>query len=118
MSRLLIAALCLTLAAPVVVTVTVPTSAEAQVMAGRGASRAAARRNRPALSDREETRLYAAQDAVVAIDQQIYEIQTAAEAAGGLTPEQQASIQQHEARKTEHQSVIDRLEAKRERRTR
>ena len=116
MSRVLIAALCLTLAAPVIVTVT-PTSADAQVMAGRGASRAAARRNRPALSDLEESRLYAAQDAVIAIDQQIYEIQTAAEAAGGLTPEQQASIQQHEARKTEHQSVIDRLEAKRERRT-
>ena len=116
MSRVLIAALCLTLAAPVIVTVA-PTSAEAQVMAGRGASRAAARRNRPALSDREETRLYDAQDQVIAIDQQIYEIQTAAEAAGGLTPEQQASIQQHEARKADHQSVIDRLEAKRERRS-
>ena len=116
MSRVLIAARCLTLAAPVIVTVT-PTAADAQVMAGRGASRAAARRNRPALSDREESRLYAAQDAVVAIDQQIYEIQTAAEAAGGLTPEQQTVIQQHEARKAEHQSVIDRLEAKRERRT-
>jgi chromosome segregation ATPase len=115
MSRLLIAALCLTLAAPVVVSFA-PTPADAQVMAGRGAARSAERHRRPALSEREENRLYAAQDQVTDLQQQIEALETAGQTAGGLTTEQATQIASHRTQMAEAQSVVDRLEAKRARR--
>ncbi|QTC93075.1 hypothetical protein [Brevundimonas goettingensis] len=113
MKAALIAALVFTTATPAVV---LPTTADAQVMAGRGAARSAARRARPALSEREEDRLYAAQDQVANLQQQIEAIETAGQTAGGLTPEQTAQITAHRTEMAEAQTVIDRLEAKRARR--
>ena len=115
MKLVLIAVVALSVAAPVAVTV-VPTSAEAQVLAGRSAARAATRRARPALSERETERLYAAQDEVQSLTQQVEDIQAAGTAQGGLTPEQTAQIQAHQTRIAEEQAVVDRLEAKRDRR--
>lgn len=115
MKLVLIAALALSVAAPVAVSV-VPTSAEAQVLAGRGAARAATRARRPALSEREENRLYAAQDEVASLTQQVEEIQAAVETQGAPTPEQTAQIQAHQTRIAEEQAIVDRLEAKRNRR--
>lgn len=114
MKFVLIAALALSVAAPVGVTFS-STTAEAQVMAGRGAARQAARARRSALTEREESRLYAAEDRVQALTQQVEEIQAAGEAQGGLTPAQTAQIQSHQAEIAEKQVVIDRLEAKRAR---
>lgn len=116
MKFVLIAALALSVAAPAAVTFA-PTSAEAQVMAGRGAARQAERARRPALSEREENRLYAAQDEVQTLTQQVEEIQAAGESQGGLTPAQTAQIQAHQAEIAEKQAVIDHLEAKRDRHT-
>lgn len=115
MKLFLIAALALSVAAPVAVTV-VPTSAEAQVLAGRGAARAATRARRPALSEREENHLYAAQEEVDTLTQQIEDIETAAGAQGGATPDQAAQIQAHRTRLAEQRAIVDRLEAKRDRR--
>lgn len=112
MKALLIAALVLSSAAPVVV---LPTIADAQVMAGRGAARAAERSRRPALSVREEDRLYAAQDQVATLEQQLEALETAAQTAGGATPEQAAQIAAHRSQIAEARTVIERLEAKRAR---
>jgi TolA-binding protein len=112
MKVILIAALVLSSAAPVVV---LPTLADAQVMAGRGAARSAERHRRPALSEREEDRLYAAQDQVANLQEQIEALETASQGAGGLTPEQATQIASHRTQLAEAQTVIDRLEAKRAR---
>jgi predicted metallo-beta-lactamase superfamily hydrolase len=115
MKLFLIAALTLSVAAPVAVTV-VPTTADAQVLAGRGAARAAARNSRPPLSERELDRLYAAQDEVMSLTQQVEDIQISGQEQGGLTPEQTAQIEAHQTRIAEQQAIVDRLEAKRARR--
>ncbi|NBW11815.1 MAG: hypothetical protein EBR82_27665 [Caulobacteraceae bacterium] len=115
MKAALIAALVFTTATPAVV---LPTLADAQVMAGRGAARAAERNRRPALSEREEDRLFAAQDQVVELQQQIEALEAAGQTAGGLTPEQTAQITAHRTQMAEAQSVVDRLEAKRDRHSR
>jgi hypothetical protein len=116
MKPFLIAAVALAVAAPAAVSF-VPATAEAQVLAGRNAARAATRPSRPALTEREEERLYAAQDEVQTLETQIEDIRAAGEQQeGGLTAEQTAQITEREARIAEHQRVIDRLEAKRARR--
>ena len=115
MKLVLIAALALSVAAPVAVTV-VPSSAEAQVLAGRNAARAATRTRRPALSEREENRLYAAQDEVTSLTQQIEDIQAAAETHGAPTPAQTAQLHTLQTDLAEQQAIVDRLEAKRARR--
>lgn len=115
MKLLLIAAVAFAVAAPTAVSL-IPASAEAQVLAGRNAARAAARPARPALSEREEERLFAAQDEVQTLQQQIEDIRTSGQEQGGLTPEQTAQITERETRIAEHQQVVDRLEAKRARR--
>lgn len=112
MKAFLIAALVVSSAAPVVV---VPTFADAQVMAGRGAARSAERHRRPALSEREEDRLYAAQDQAATLEQQIAALEIAAQTAGGLTAEQTTQIAAHRAQMAEAKTVIERLEAKRAR---
>jgi hypothetical protein len=113
MKLALIAAMALSVAAPTAVSV-YPVSVEAQVLTGRGAVRTA-RRPRPALSNRETDQLYAAQDEVLALTQQIEDIQAAAAAAGGITAEQTAQIQAHTTRLNEQQAIVTRLEAKRDR---
>lgn len=115
MKPILIAAIAFAVAAPAAVSL-IPASAEAQVLAGRNAARAATRPARPALTEREEERLYAAQDEVQTLQMQIEDIRTSGQEQGGLTPEQTAAIAEREARIAEQQRVVDRLEAKRARR--
>ena len=113
--KLVLIAAALSVAVPVTVTF-VPTPADAQVLAGRYAARANQRpAPRPPLSEREENRLYAAQDEVASLTQQIADIQAAA--ATGLTAEQQTQLQAHQTRLAEQQAIVDRLEAKRNRRS-
>lgn len=108
----LIAVLALATAMPVV---SIPAVSDAQVLTGRGS--APRRAPRPPLSPAEENRLYEAQDLVIELETQIADLQTAAEAAGGMTPEQTAQLQRHSERRAEAQRTVERLEAKRERRS-
>lgn len=108
----LIAVLALATALPVI---SIPVVSDAQVLTGRSA--APRRAPRPPLSPAEENRLYAAQDLVIELDGQIADLQVAGETAGGLTPEQTAQMQRHAARRTEAQQTVERLEAKRDRRS-
>ncbi|MGV9010729.1 hypothetical protein [Brevundimonas sp.] len=112
MKLALIAAVALATAMPVV---SIPVVSDAQVLTGRGT--APRRAPRPALSPIEQGRLFEAQDLVMELDGQIEDIQTAGEAAGGLTAEQTAQIQQHTTRRAEAQRTVERLENKRDRRS-
>lgn len=112
MKRSLVIALSAALALPAVALVATP--ADAQVMTGRNAPRNTGP-SRPALSEREENRLFEAEDRVFEIDTQLADIQAAAEAAGGLTAAQQAQVDTLTRRRAEAQRTIDRLEAKRNR---
>lgn len=115
MKRTLIALIALAIAAPVT---TIPVPADAQVLTGRGSARAA-RRARPApppLSEAEEDRLYEAESQVIDLDEQIAAIEQAGAAAGGLSSEQQTQVQTLHATRAETQEVVERLQAKRDRR--
>ena len=112
MKRSLVIALSTALALPAAALVVTP--ADAQVMTGRNAPRNAAP-PRPALTEREENRLFEAEDQVFEIDSQLADIQAAGEAAGGLTQAQQAQIDALTRRREDAQRTIDRLEAKRNR---
>lgn len=108
----LIALLAVVLAAPVV---SVPTSADAQVRVGSGARRDTPRRVRPPaprLTDAEEDQMWDAQAEISDLDTQIAAVQALAQAAGGATAEQQATIADLTARRTAQQAVVDRLQAK------
>ncbi len=111
MKRSLVIALAIATAMPVV---TLPVTADAQVLTGRNAPRRAAP-PRPALTEREQDRLFEAEDQVFEIDSQLADIEAAAEAAGGVTEAQQAQIDALTRRRAEAQRTIDRLEAKRNR---
>lgn len=110
----IIAILALATSVPVV---SIPTVSDAQVLTGRNRATAPRRAPRPPLSPAEEDRLFEAQDLVIELDGQIADIQAAGETAGALTQEQSAQIQQHTARRTEAQRTVERLEAKRDRRS-
>jgi hypothetical protein len=114
MKSALVFAAALAMAMPVV---SVPSIADAQVLTGR--SRAApARRARPApprLTEAEEDRLWEAQSELGTLDQQIAELQAAAQSQGAASAEQQTQLNAHAARRTELQTIITRLEAKRDR---
>jgi chromosome segregation ATPase len=111
MKRPLVVALALAVAMPAV---TLPvTTADAQVLTGGNAPRRQA--PRPRLSEAELDRLTEAEDQIFEIDDQIADIQAAAEAAGGLTPAQQTQIDDLTRRRAEAQRTVDRLEAKRNR---
>lgn len=110
MKRTLVIALALATAVPVV---SIPVVSDAQVLAGRNAARRPP--PRPRLTEREETRLYEAENLVFEIDDQIAAIQADGEAQGGLTEAQQAQIATLTRRREEAQQTIDRLEAKRNR---
>lgn len=115
MKHVVVAALALALATPVI---TISTAADAQVLTGRGAargaSRAAPRRAQPPrLSAAEQQQLWDAQDLVTDLDSQIEALQAQGEAAGGLTDAQRVELDGHNARRTEAQATVDRLVAKR-----
>jgi hypothetical protein len=109
MKTLAVAVFSLLVAAPVV---SVPTPADAQVMVGRGSSRGAPPR-RPALSPREENRLIEAEDAVFEIEDRI----AAIEASATPTPEQLAELPELRERLERENAVVERLTAKRDRRS-
>ena len=111
MKRSLVIALSAALAMPAV---TLPVSADAQVLTGRNAPRRATP-PRPALTEAEENRLFEAEDQVFEIDSQLADLQAAGEAAGGLTEAQQAQVNVLTRRREEAQRTIARLEAKRNR---
>ena len=114
MKSVLVLAAAIVMAMPAVA---VPTVADAQVLTGRGRA-TPMRRARPApprLTEAEEDRLWDAQSEVGTIDDRVAELQAAGQAQGGLTPEQQAQLNAHAARRTELQTIITRLEAKRDR---
>lgn len=111
MKNVVVAALALLIAAPAI---SVPTVADAQVRTGSGAALRRAPQ-RPSLSDRELDRLYEAEDEVMELDGQIAEIQSAGEAAGGLTEAQQSELATLTRRRDAAQRTIDRLERKRNR---
>lgn len=109
----LIAVLALATAVPVI---SIPTISDAQVLTGRGRA-TSTRPTRPPLSPAEQDRLFEAQDLVMELDDQIAEIQTAVEEAGAASPEQTAQLQARSARRAEAQRTVERLEAKRDRRS-
>ncbi|KQY84573.1 hypothetical protein [Brevundimonas sp. Root1423] len=114
MKSALVLAAAIVMAMPVV---SVPTVSDAQVLTGR-ARAAPARRARPApprLSEAEENQLWDAQSEIGTVDEQIAAVQAAGQAQGALTPEQQAQLNAHNARRTELQAVVTRLEAKQNR---
>lgn len=108
MKRTLVVAIALATAMPVI---TLPVTADAQVLTGRSAPRRASP-PRPRLSAAEENRLYDAQDQVMELESQIADIQAAA-TEGGLTPAQQAAVADLTRRRDEAQRTVERLEAKR-----
>ena len=111
MKTFAILALAVALSAPVVTT---PTTSDAQVLTGGGSSSRRWRpAPRPALSPREEDRLFAAQDAVYDLEQQIAVIEASPEP----TPEQTAALPDLRERLAAEQEVVERLETKRDRRS-
>lgn len=116
MKLTLVALLAAVMAAPVI---SIPTPSDAQVLTGRGRASPARRPARPApppLSEAEEDRLWDAQAEIDTIDRQIAELQVLGQGQGGLTPEQQAQLNAHNARRATLQADVTRLEAKRDRR--
>ncbi|WP_374516960.1 hypothetical protein [Brevundimonas sp.] len=109
MKRTLVAVIALAMAAPAV---SIPATADAQVLTGRGARQAP---RRPAITEAELNRLYDAEDEVMELDGRIADIQAAGQAAGGLTEAQQREITTLTRQRNAAQSTVDRLERKRNR---
>ena len=110
--KLAVFALAIAFAAPVATAFATP--ADAQVLAGRGGdTRSMRSAPRPALSEREEDRLFAAEEATFELTAQIEAIEANAEA----TPEQIASLEGLRRRLADEQRTVDRLTAKRDRRS-
>ena len=112
MTRTLVAILALAMATPVVSN---PVPADAQVLTGSGGGLRARPRSRPALSEAELNRLYAAEDEVMELDGQIADLREAGQAAGGLTEAQQRELASLTRRRDAAQGTVDRLERKRNR---
>lgn len=114
MKSVLVFAAAIVMALPVV---SVPSVVDAQVLTGRGRA-APARRSRPApprLTPAEEDRLWDAQTEIGTLDEQIAALQAAVQTQGAATPEQQTQLNAHNARRTELQAIVTRLEAKQNR---
>ncbi len=104
-------ALAIAFAAPLAAAV--PAPADAQVLAGRnGDTRRLREATRPALTAREEDRLFAAEEAAFSLQQQIETLEAVAEP----TAEQTASLTELRERLEDEQAVVDRLQRKRDRR--
>jgi len=108
--KIAVLALAVALAAPMAAAI--PAPADAQVLAGRGGDTRRSRAERPALTEREENRLFEAEEATFELTAQIETIQNNAEA----TPEQIASLEGLRRRLADAQRTVDRLSAKRDRR--
>ena len=114
MKSALVLAAAFVMAMPVV---SVPTVSDAQVLTGRGRAMPT-RRARPApprLTEAEEDRLWDAQTQIATIDEQVTTLQAAGQTQGALTPEQQAQMNAHVARRAELQTIVTQLEAKKNR---
>ena len=106
-----VVALAIALAAPAAASL--PATAEAQVLAGRGGdTRRLREAPRPALTAREEDRLFAAEEAVFELQSQIETL----EALASPTPEQISSMEDLRERLEDEQGIVDRLTRKRDRR--
>ncbi len=104
--------LALALAAPMAASL--PTPADAQVLSGRGGdTRRLRAAPRPALTEREEERLYAAENAVAELTQQI----EALEAATEPTAAQTAALAEMRDQLEDEQNTVERLQRKRDRRS-
>ncbi|WP_426042367.1 hypothetical protein [Brevundimonas sp. TWP2-3-4b1] len=104
-------ALAIAFAAPIAAAI--PAPADAQVLAGRnGDTRRLREATRPALTAREEDRLFAAEEATFELQQQIETI----EANAAATPEETASLAGLRRRLADEQGTVDRLTRKRDRR--
>ncbi|WP_428148941.1 hypothetical protein [Brevundimonas sp.] len=104
-------ALVIALAAPVAASI--PATAEAQVLAGRGGdTRRLREAPRATLSPREEDRLFEAEQAVFDLQAEIETL----EAVAAPTPEQIASLEDLRERLEDEQGIVDRLTRKRNRR--
>lgn len=103
--RILIAVLAVAVSVPVV---SIPTSPEAQVLAGRNAARAA--RPRPSREDRLSGLLADAQDRLAEIEDEIAEIEGVGQTAGALTSGQQRQLTSLNQRREREQREIARLE--------
>jgi hypothetical protein len=104
-------ALAIVLAAPVAASI--PATAEAQVLAGRGGdTRRLREAPRPALTPREEDRLFEAEEAVFELQAQIETLEDVA----APTPEQIASLEDLREQLEDEQGTVDRLTRKRNRR--
>lgn len=110
--RLLVAVLALATAMPVV---SVPVSADAQVLTGRSSAPRRPRTQPPRLTQAEQMALFDAQDVVDDMNSVIDELTEAGEAAGGLSDQQRAELDAATARRDEAQATVARLEAKRDR---
>ena len=109
--KLAAVALAIAFAAPMAAAV--PAPADAQVLAGRnGDPRRLREAPRPPLSPREEDRLFAAEEAVFELTQQIEEMEAVAEP----TAAQSASLEDLRERLEDEQGTVDRLQRKRDRR--
>lgn len=107
------AALVLAVSLAVPMTAAIPAPAEAQVLSGRGGDTRRVRpAPRPALTEREEDRLYAAEEAVEELTQQIEELEAATEP----TAAQIASLAELREQLEDEQKTVDRLQRKRDRR--
>lgn len=104
-------ALAIVLAAPVAASI--PATAEAQVLAGRGGdTRRLREAPRAALTPREEDRLFEAEEAVFELQAQIETLEDVA----APTPEQIASLEDLREQLEDEQGTVDRLTRKRNRR--
>ena len=104
-------ALAIVLAAPVAASI--PATAEAQVLAGRGGdTRRLREAPRPALTPREEDRLFEAEEAVFELQAQIETLEDVA----APSPEQIASLEDLREQLEDEQGTVDRLTRKRNRR--
>lgn len=109
--KLAVFALAIALAAPMAAAISTP--ADAQVLAGRnGDTRRLREAARPPLTAGEEDRLFAAEEAVIALQEQI----DAIEANAAATPEETASLTGLRRRLAGEQGTVDRLQRKRDRR--
>lgn len=91
-------------------TVAIPTTVEAQVLAGRNAARAD-RTPRVTREQRLSNLLYEAEDRLLEIEERMAEIQSAIDAAGQPTPAQARQLDQLTKRQAREKAEIERLNA-------
>lgn len=104
MIRIAAAALALTLAAPAL---TIPVTADAQVLAGRNAARAQAPRE--TREERLQNLLYEAEDRLSEIESSIAELEAEREGGAVLTPAQERQLTRLNQRRDREKREVERL---------